>query len=231
MVSNNAMTNRLLAGVGAAIAAALLVSACGGSDAPESASAAAPTIAEQPATGDSVERSETVAEFLQRSGISATPILPGADAPLTAEIDVPEGWQAPETVEDEVPDAYRVLVGEQWRGDGFVPLAVLKVSELSGPVDPDELLARAPGELENLPLFGYGPDTSEEISGYPAYGLNGSYFDEKLASMTITKLTVVVDAQTKPYLVELTVNGLAKDSDSMAGSVRAMMESLAITPR
>lgn len=221
------------------LSAAVLAAACGTSgetSSEESAASSQPTGAAVAAV--TREHAQTVAEFLEQRGITATPVS-GEAAGIAAEVVLPEGWEQVESADivevpglmGPTPDASVAAVGVEWDNEAFTPQAVLRVFTLSEAPTPDEVLARAAGQLENLPLFEYGPESYDDVSGNPAYGITGAYLSADTGYIGASHTTVLVTDTADPYLVELTIAWLVDDMASVGPSVREINQSLVVADR
>ncbi|TRW79460.1 hypothetical protein FK535_21960 [Mycolicibacterium sp. 018/SC-01/001] len=166
---------------------------------------AAPTV--PPTTqAEAAGPNPTIADYIKQNNISETGIKMGDPSAPPVNLPVPDGWEV--VPPEQTPDyAYGAIVynGPEFSDDQ--PNIIALMSKLSGAVDPQQIIALAPGELNNLPDYQPGNPGSESTLGdYPAYVLGGSYTRDG-QTRVIAQKTVVIPASDGLYVLQLNVDG------------------------
>ncbi len=104
------------------------------------------------------------------------------------------------------------------------------VSKLTGNVDPAKILEFAPGEIKNLPGFEGGAEgTADELSGFDAMQLGGTYKKDGV-SRAIAQKTVVIPGKDGLYVLQLNADGLEDQIGALMDATSAIDEQTTITP-
>jgi hypothetical protein len=110
------------------------------------------------------------------------------------------------------------------------PTIVALVSKLTGNVDPAKVLEFAPGEIQNLPGFEGGAEgTADELSGFDAMQLGGTYKKDGV-SRAIAQKTVVIPGKDGLYVLQLNADGLEDQIGALMDATSAIDEQTTITP-
>ena len=222
--------------IGVAIAALTLtvgLVGCGKENKPSntstSTSTSASTSTTTTATSTSAQASgpnETIADYIKQNNIQETTIshnTPGAPA---IDLPVPDGW----TLLQESPDApYGGIVFNTPTDQNDPPKIVAILEKLSGNVDTDKLLAAAPGEIKNLSGYDGGDGEKNNLSGFPAYQLGGSY-TKNGAQRAVAQKTVVIQGKDGIYVLQLNAEGPQVDKTPLMDATTVIDDKTTITP-
>ena len=193
---------------------------------------------------------KTVADYFAESGITSTPVPRAEDggdpgAPVIG-MGLLSGWsrtcRAPycgaelRVAGDSGQQTLAVKASEQAYGavqwESLVdpddpPTMVVTLDKLTGNVDPLKILEYAPGELENLPNYEpLAEDDSSELAGYEAVQAAGRYtLDGKVRS--IAEKTVIIPGSDATYVLQILVESLDGDADTVA-RVTATVDQLTV---
>lgn len=166
---------------------------------------AAPTV--PPTTpAEAAGPNPTIADYIKENGIQETGVKMGDPSAPQVNLPVPDGWEV--VSPDQTPDyAYGAIVynGPEFTSDQ--PNIIALMSKLTGDVDPQQIIALAPGELNNLPDYQPGnPGADSTLGNYPAYVLGGSYTRDG-QTRVIAQKTVVIPVEDGLYVLQLNVDG------------------------
>lgn len=164
----------------------------------------------------------TVAQFLSVNGIEVQALGHDDAAQLGIVAAVPAGWQT--LPEGRFPGATSVLVEPGLVENGFAPNAVLLVGRLSAPVDTKSLLDCSFTDARVMPGWNEGVSNAENLGGWPARFIRGSFMAEQLELAVTTRYAVV--GSPDQYLVQLTVTFLAHHADRLEFDVAAINDGL-----
>jgi hypothetical protein len=106
----------------------------------------------------------------------------------------------------------------------FAPNAVLLVGRLSAPVDTKSLLDCSFTDARVMPGWNEGVNNAENLGGWPARFIRGSFMAEQLELAVTTRYAVV--GSPDQYLVQLTVTFLAHHADRLEFDVAAINDGL-----
>ena len=146
---------------------------------------------------------------------------------MSINLPVPEGWE----VAEDLPEApYGAIVYSGSTVPDNPPRILAKLSRLTGNVDPAEILALAPGELQNLPGFD-GPTEGQKdsLGGYDAVQLGGNYDVDGKKGM-IAQKTVVIPGQDGLYVLQLNAYSNEDEAGVLADATSVVDEQTTITP-
>ena len=181
----------------------------------------APT--ETPAAGGP---NKTIQDYVKDNNIQETVIKRGDPGPAI-DLPVPEGWKTTESL----PEApYGAIVYENTSVPDNPPRILAIFSKLTGNVDPQKILALAPGELRNLP--GYDGPTEgkpDKLDGYDATVLGGSYEQDGKKGM-IAQKTVVIPADDGVYVLQLNAYSDESEANLLMDATNLIDEQTKITP-
>lgn len=164
----------------------------------------------------------TVAQFLSEHGIEIHAVDHDEAAQLGIFAAVPAGWQT--LPEGQFPGATSVLVEPGLVENGFAPNAVLLVGRLSAAVDSESLLDCSFTDARVMPGWNEGVGHSEDLGGWPARFIRGSFMAEQLELAVTTRYAVV--GAPEQYLVQLTVTVLADHADRLEFDVAVINDGL-----
>jgi hypothetical protein len=170
----------------------------------------------------------TIATYIQQNGIVETAVHRGDPGSPTIDLPFPPGWA---NAGADTPDwAYGAIVYTGPEGASYTPSIVALVSKLTGNVDPDKIIALAPGELNNLP--GYKPmneGATSTLGGFPAYQLGGTWVDNGQTKIVAQK-TVVIPGGDGLYVLQLNADGLQDQIDIVTAATDVIDQQTTITP-
>ena len=168
---------------------------------------------------------ETIADYINKNKIQETTITHGTPGAPMIDLAVPEGW----TRIPEGADApYGGIVFNAPTNPNDPPKIIAIVEKLTGNVDPDKLLAVAPGGVKNLPGFS-GNGGQDKLSGYPAYQLGGSYTKNGVTRL-VAQQTVVIQSKDAIYVLQLHAEGPQADADALRSATVVVGQKTTITP-
>jgi hypothetical protein len=169
---------------------------------------------------------ETISDYIAENNIQETAISRGDPGP-TIDLPVPPGWETKEGL----PEApYGAIVYPDSAVPDNPPRILALLSKLTGDVDPEEILALAPGELKNLPGFdGAAEGQRDKLGGFDAVQLGGTYTDGPKKGMVAQK-TVVIPAQDGLYVLQLNAFGDESEANILMEATSVIDEKTTITP-
>jgi hypothetical protein len=239
------MTTSLRAGVIAVSAVALGLSLAGCGSDTKSEPSASKTTSSEAATSETTETSETtkaapstsaqaagknytIVDYIRDNGIVETPVKRGDPGSPTIDLPTPPGW---EDAGAKTPQwAYGAILSTDPAFKADPPTIVALVSKLTGNVDPAKVLEFAPGEIRNLPGFEGGAEgTADELSGFDAMQLGGTYKKDGV-SRAIAQKTVVIPGKDGLYVLQLNADGLEDQIGALMDATSAIDEQTTITP-
>jgi len=185
-------------------------------------SEAAPTTSAQ-ATGPNY----TIVDYIRDNNIVETPVKRGDPGAPTIDLPTPPGWEdaGPRTPEW----AYGAIVSTDPAFKADPPSIIALVSKLTGNVDPAKILEFAPGEIKNMPGFEGGEGTPDELSGFDAVQVGGTYKKNGVLR-AIAQKTVVIPGQGGLYVLQLNADGLEDQIGALMDATSAIDEQTTITP-
>jgi Probable lipoprotein LpqN len=231
---------RLTAATGAgitAIALSLALVGCGSdsktesttsSKTPTSTSAAAPTStsAAAPTTPAAAGANKTIQDYINENKIVETQIKRGDPGPKI-NLPVPDGWESKEGLQDA---PYGAIVYKDSTVPDNPPRILAILSKLTGNVDPEQILALAPGELKNLPGYdGATEGQRDQLGGYNAVQIGGTYTDGSKKGMVAQK-TVVIPAGGGIYVLQLNAFSDESEAGVLGDATNVIDEQTTITP-
>ncbi|MCG5433940.1 LpqN/LpqT family lipoprotein [Mycobacterium sp. MYCO198283] len=158
----------------------------------------------------------TINDYREQAGITMLPItgndtLPGA--PLVKLPPIP-GWKASD---NRPPDTFGQIVSADPRFASDPPTITAVYVRLTGNYSADLILQYAPNSLKNLREFQASSENpNENLKGYRATGLSGSYVSDDGARKLIAQKTVVIPGRGGLYVLFLR---LLAANDSTQASV------------
>jgi hypothetical protein len=172
-------------------------------------------------------KNETIADYIKTAGITETPVHRGDPGTPTIDLPVPAGWA------DAGPKTPEYAWGAIYFNDPAMasdpPSIVALMSKLTGDVDPAKILEYAPGELKNLPGFDGGDGAKDELAGFDAYQIGGSYVKDGVKRM-IAQKTVVIPSQDAVFVLQLNADGLEEQMGPLMDATSEIDEKTTITP-
>jgi hypothetical protein len=178
-----------------------------------------------PTTPNGTGAHRTIQDYIKENNIQETTISRGDPGP-TIDLPVPDGWE----VVTDLPSApYGAIVYQGSSAPDNPPRILAILEKLTGNVDPEEILALAPGELKNTP--GYDGPTegkSTSLSGYQAVQLGGHYKSNGKEGMVAQK-TVVIPGPDGLYVLQLNAYSDVSEADILSSATDMVDEETTIT--
>ncbi|MEI6251234.1 MAG: LpqN/LpqT family lipoprotein [Mycobacteriaceae bacterium] len=168
----------------------------------------------------------TIQDYVKENKIQETIIRRGDPGP-TVDLPVPDGWE----VKDGLPEApYGAIVFSGSKVPANPPRILAIFEKLTGNVDPKEILALAPGELQNFPGFD-GPEEGKPstLGGFEAVELGGDYAADGQKGK-IGQKTVVIPAADGLYVLQLNAYSSESEAEILAEAADIVDEKTTITP-
>lgn len=221
--------------VAAAVAAAVVVSACGSpTDGGPSPSTPAGPVTSAPPAAAAAEpnaapaRARTIREYIATNGLQETVIHRGdAGAPS---VDLPwmDGWEDAGSLTPEW--AYSAIVYRGDRPEEYTPNIVVLMSKLTGAADPQGVIDAAPGELADLagwtPIGEPGPGGRDD---YPSYRLGGTWVQNGVTKV-VAQTTVAIPADDGLYVVQFNADAAQSEFDIADAGLTTVTEQAIILP-
>lgn len=196
----------------------------------ESATSSATTTSKAEKSGltgpEATGKSRTIQDYIKENKIQETMISRGDPGP-SIDLPVPEGWE----VKSGLPEApYGAIFFAGSKVPDNPPRILAIFEKLTGNVDPQEILALAPGELQNLSGFdGPKEGNPSTLGGYDAVQLGGSYEVDGVKGKVAQK-TVVIPAGDGLYILQLNAYSNDSEADILAQATDIVDEKTTITP-
>lgn len=171
-------------------------------------------------------KSRTIQDYIKENNIQETMISRGDPGPAI-DLPVPQGWE----VKSGLPEApYGAIVFTGSKVPDNPPRILAIFEKLTGNVDPQEILALAPGELHNFPGFD-GPEEGKPstLGGFDAVELGGSYEVDGQKGKVAQK-TVVIPAADGLYVLQLNAYSSESEADILAEATDVVDAETTITP-
>jgi hypothetical protein len=214
----------------AAVALALALAGCGSDSETEATSSSSSSSSESSPTETSAApagKRETIADYIKANGITETPVKKGQPGTPNVQLPVPAGWQdaGPKTPQF----AYAAMV---FTGDPAMaadpPTIVALMSKLTGDVDPTKIAEYAPGELQNLPGFEGGEAQKNQLGGFEAYQVGGSYLRDGVKRM-IAQKTVIIPSGEDLFVLQVNADGLENQMGPLMDATATLDDKTVIT--
>jgi hypothetical protein len=169
---------------------------------------------------------KTIPDYVKENNIQET-VLQRGDPGVSIDLPVPDGWE----VAGDLPEApYGAIVYSGTTVPDNPPRILARLSRLVGNVDPAEILALAPGEIQNIPGYdGPAEGQKDSLGGYDAVQLGGSYGVDGNKGMTAQK-TVVIPGQDGLYVLRLNAYSNEDEAGVLADATSVLDEQTTITP-
>jgi hypothetical protein len=221
----------------AAVALALAIAGCGSDSEKQAASSSAESSNSTSSSSQSsaprtsaapAGKRETIADYIKANGITETPVKKGQPGTPRVDLPVPAGWQdaGPKTPQF----AYSAML---FTGDPAMaadpPTIVALMSKLTGNVDPAKIAEYAPGELQNLPGFQGGGAQKDELGGFEAYQVGGSYLRDGVTRM-IAQKTVIIPSGPDLFVLQVNADGLENQMGPLMDATATLDDKTVITP-
>lgn len=191
----------------AAVVLGLVVPGCGSGSGQETDTAPpSQATSSAPATTAAASRpDQTIAEYLQATGISQTLVKRGEPGVPTLNLPMPAGWQ--DVGANTPKDAYGAIYLADPAVTDNPPAIIARMARLSGEVDQAKLLELAPNAIRNQPGY-QGPETGQagQLSGFDAAEIAGTV-DQNGRPEFVARKTVVIPGQDGIYLLAFDAQG------------------------
>lgn len=196
----------------------------------ESATSSATTTSKTPNSGLTTPKAtgnnRTIQDYVKENNIQVTTINRGDPGPVI-DLPVPAGWE----IKSDLPAApYGAIVFTESKVPSNPPRILAIFDKLTGNVDPKEILALAPGELNNFP--GYDGRTEGQpstLGGFDAVQLGGSYQADGREGRVAQK-TVVIPAADGLYVLQLNAFSDESEASILNDATDIVDEQTTITP-
>ena len=167
----------------------------------------------------------TIQDYIQQNNIQETTLRRGDPGP-SIDLPVPEGWE----VKSDLPEApYGAIVYTETAVPENPPRILAIFERLTGNVDPEQILALAPGELQNIPGFdGPAQGNRDSLGGYDAVQLGGSYNVDGKQGM-IAQKTVVIPGPDGIYVLQLNAYSDESEADVLMSATDQVDKETTIT--
>lgn len=168
----------------------------------------------------------TIQDYVKENNIQETTIRHGDPGP-SVDLPVPDGWE----VKTDLPEApYGAIVYSDSAVPTNPPRILAIFEKLTGNVDPAQILALAPGELQNIPGYdGPTEGTADTLGGYDAVQLGGGYEVDGKKGM-IAQKTVVIPGQDGLYVLQLNAYSDESEANILMDATDAVDKQTTITP-
>lgn len=180
----------------------------------------------EPTTPTPTGTHRTIQDYIKENNIQETVIKHG-DPGASVDLPVPDGWE----VKSDLPEApYGAIVYTKTAVPDNPPRILAIFEKLTGNVDPAQILALAPGELQNIPGFdGPAEGSKDQLGGYDAVQLGGHYDVDGKQGM-IAQKTVVIPGQDGLYVLQLNAYSDESEADVLMDATNQVDEQTKITP-
>jgi|EndMetStandDraft_5_1072996.scaffolds.fasta_scaffold29342_2 serine/threonine protein kinase len=169
---------------------------------------------------------ETIATYIEKNGITETPVHKGDPGTPTVELPVPPNWRRTGA---ETPDWAYSGIAYDGPGAHQDPTTILALmSKLTGNVDTGTLLDLAPNELENLSGFKGGPGQRTTMAGFDAVQEGGTWVENGV-TRAIAQKTVVMPRSDGVYVLQLNAGGLKDQQRILEDATIVIDEQIKIT--
>lgn len=171
----------------------------------------------------------TIADYLRDADIANVAVAQGDSSAPTIVLPELDGWveasgQAP-------AGTYRALKYTPGVAPtDYSPNIVVLMSRLTGrTIDPDKIIAAAPGEVRNLDAFTpIGTPETGKLSGYQAYKIAGTYRLDGVDTV-VGQTTLVIPGSATSYVVQINITGTASQLDIVKAAARAIDKGMSVT--
>jgi hypothetical protein len=216
----------------AVIAVGLVSSGCGSESTIElspsvTSSASSASSSEPPTSAQASGPNETIADYLKKNGITQTPISKGDAASPEINLPIPAGWEDADATKP--PGAYSsIRATADAAPAGNPPAIVATVSKLSDKADPAAVLEYASGELKNLPRFEGGKGEKDELDGFDAFRIGGTYVKDG-TKLFVAQKTVAIPGPNGLFVLQLNAKGPEDKTDVLLDAMDAIDQQTTIT--
>jgi serine/threonine protein kinase len=170
---------------------------------------------------------ETIASYIEKSGITETPMRKGDPGSPTIDLPVPAGWRPAGA---DTPDwAYSGIAYAGPGADKYPASILALVSKLTGNVDDQKILDLASGELENMHGF-KASNTGQRttLAGFSAFQMGGTWVDNGVTKAVAQK-TVVMPRSDGLYVLQINADGLEDQLEILAEATTVIDQQIKIT--
>ena len=217
-------------GVAAVISLAVVLAGCGpGSKSEKSSTSTFTSTSTSTSTSTAATSArgapQTIDDYIKQNNITETMISHDTPGAPTIDLPVPDGWKLiPES--DDAP--YGGIVFDTPTDPQDPPRVIAVLRKLTGDVDPDKLLAAAPGDVKSLPGFDGGDGQKGTLAGFPAYEIGGTAQKNGQPRLVAQK-TVVIQGKDGIYLLQLNASGPEADSAALMDATKEIDDKTKIT--
>ncbi|ANW66499.1 hypothetical protein BCA37_25630 [Mycobacterium sp. djl-10] len=209
----------------AALAAALLVSACG-AETPDYQSiwTDSPTVA-TPTPETSTEKPVPFYEYLETLGVTGEPLPLDALGDVTVTLPVPDGWAV---VDD--PELRDVRLIRPTGAADHYPNAMVMAFKLWGNFDVGEAITRANADATMSKNFTKLGESFDDFDGFPSAMIEGSYdAPDGTRVHTYNRVVIPVTAGFDRYLIQFTASTLANQAVALSDPIEETIKGFGVT--
>jgi hypothetical protein len=218
----------------AVLAAGLALSGCGSDKKTEttssaSSSSSSSSSASSSATPTAAPRAnETIADYIKKNNINEASVSRGDPGSPTLNLPIPEGWADDDAKKPE--GSYGQIA---YTGDPALaskpPVITAIMSKLSDNAEPAEILSYAPGEVKNLPGFEGGDGEKDQLSGFDAFKIGGTYVKDG-AKLFVAQKTVVIPGNGDLFVLQFNARGPEAATGTLLDAMNVIDQQTKITP-
>ena len=206
----------------AAVAALLLVAACGAKppDYQSIWSTAPSTVSMSPTT---TEQPVPFSDYLERLGVQGEPVAPDKLAGVTVTMPYPKGWKR---FTDPSSAPGTVLIAR----NNTYPTATLVAFKLHGGFDVADAIKHANADAVMSHKFTKLNESFADFGGFPSAMIEGSYDNARGDRLhTYNRVVIPVTKDFQRYLVQLTVTSRADQAVADADDIQAIIDGFTVT--
>ncbi|ORX14610.1 hypothetical protein AWC31_25850 [Mycolicibacterium wolinskyi] len=171
----------------------------------------------------------TIFQFLEQQGIQITWQTEETLSGIHVSVAEPSGWvkAAPEEAGD-TGGAFQIFGKKDVPEGEYIPRAILMVGQLSGPVDPQQVVSYGFVDAERLPEWHRIRASLDDYSGFPSSFIEGTYRNEGNEFHVYNRYIIAAGAG-KDFLVQWTVRATESQIDGIADDIDQLENKLSIT--
>ncbi|AQA03870.1 hypothetical protein BVC93_17155 [Mycobacterium sp. MS1601] len=211
----------------AALAAALLVSACG-AETPDYQSiwTDSPTVS-TPTPKTSTEEPTPFYEYLEALGVTGEPLPVDGLGDVTVTLPVPDGWASADD-----PDLRDVRLIRPVDSTAHYPNAMVMAFKLWGGFDVAEAIKHANADATMSKNFTKLGESFDDFGGFPSAMIEGSYdAPDGQRVHTYNRVVIPVTANFDRYLIQFTASTLANQAVAQSDPIEEVIKGFTVTVR
>ncbi|MGB3480773.1 MAG: LpqN/LpqT family lipoprotein [Mycobacterium sp.] len=182
---------------------------------------------ERPEPAPPASPDETIQDYIVKNGLRESSVSPGDAGSPTVNLPVPPGWQR----RDDLPEApYGAFFYPTSAVPANPPRILVLMSELTGDVDPNDLLQYAPGELRGMPGFVPTNEGSRsQLMGFESAQVAGTYLAGGRNGV-VAQNTIVIPADDGAFVLQLNAYADETEAGIVSQGIQAFDQQMAIIP-